>query len=211
VVADGGPLTVRLIACKGKGVAAGRNHGLREARERFVLFLDDDMTVRADWVGVAADQLGEHPDAIITGRVLPPDGAGHVPSTTWGDSRWSTSGVPTPACSIRATWASALHWRRGSASSTRRIRPAASDGDFAYRWLRSGGIIRFVPELTTWHHDWRSEQGIREVYRQYAPRDGDLLRQTPAGRRLGHPALRGTGYRAWADGADAHPPSAGAR
>jgi GT2 family glycosyltransferase len=172
VIAAAGDLPVRLVACTGTGRALAVNRGLREAREPFALIVDDDMTVQSDWVGVASAHLTDHPDSVITGRVLPAGDAEGVPSTITDVqpqvyTRGAHPGVLYAGnMGVRVALAAELGYFDEA------ITPAAEDCDFAYRWLRRGLSIHYVPELTAWHDDWRSEADRRELYRRYARGQG---------------------------------------
>ena len=49
---------------------------------------------------------------------------------------------------------------------------AAEDNEFCYRWLRSGGSLRYEPSLVVWHHDWRSPRELERLYVRYARGQG---------------------------------------
>src|SRR6478735_1675316 len=49
---------------------------------------------------------------------------------------------------------------------------AAEDNDFCYRWLREGNRLLYEPALRVWHHDWRTADELREVYRRYGQGQG---------------------------------------
>ena len=85
-----------------------------------MLFTDDDCTVEPSWVAAGVGALGRDPPAIVTGRVLAPDDAGHVPSTIDDPSRASTPARRGWTRSTGATWR-----RRLSAWPRRGIRRAA--------------------------------------------------------------------------------------
>src|SRR5436190_24012215 len=60
----------RTIASEGRGRGLALNEGLRHAAHDVVLVVDDDCTVRPDWISVASNAMNEDPQGIITGRVL---------------------------------------------------------------------------------------------------------------------------------------------
>lgn len=67
---------VRLIASpENLGFARANNLGLREARGRYLLFLNPDTVVQEDTVRVMRDHLDAHPDVGLAGcKILNPDG-----------------------------------------------------------------------------------------------------------------------------------------
>lgn len=156
------------VPCAGRGRGRGVNTGLRLASQPIALITDDDCTVNPDWVGVAAEAMAAAPTGIITGQVLPagPDPR-LVPSTLelpepreyTGEVRQDVLYGGNMACSPAAVLE--------LGGFDERIRPAAEDCEFCYRWLRSGARLRHVPELVVHHHDWRSPQELGEHYIGY--------------------------------------------
>jgi GT2 family glycosyltransferase len=169
-----GPEGARVIRCAGRGVAAGRNLGLHEALHDVTLITDDDCTVAQDWVGRAWALLSEHPDAIVTGRVLPAGDPRAVPS--WKDDPLPHDftgsvhgGALFPnnmACDRRSVLAAGGFDERFGPDE------AAEDNEFCYRWLRAGGALRYEPSLVVRHHDWRSVEELRSLYVRYARGQG---------------------------------------
>jgi GT2 family glycosyltransferase len=152
---------------RGRGLAL--NEGLRNAGHDFALVVDDDCTVRADWVGAAHSAMLEDPDGIISGRVLPggPDPRA-VPSTICSEEpRDYTGDIDSGAlyCGNMACPASAVLAFGGFDEI---IRPVAEDCDLCYRWLAAGRRLRYVPDLVVWHHDWRAPEELSQLYVGYA-------------------------------------------
>jgi glycosyltransferase involved in cell wall biosynthesis len=70
---------IRYIQQENAGVAAARNHGLREARGDLIAFLDDDDYWPDDKIEWQVRYLNEHPEAgVIVGDIALVDGAGNV-------------------------------------------------------------------------------------------------------------------------------------
>jgi GT2 family glycosyltransferase len=166
----------RLVPCEGRGVALGRNVGIREARHGAVLVTDDDCTVPADWVGTAWRLHSGRPETIVTGRVLPVGDPRAVPSTReetephdFTGERHGGALYPNNMVLPRQAVleAGAFDERFGPAE-------AAEDNEFCYRWLRAGGELVFEPALVVWHHDWRSPEQLEELYVRYARGQGFL-------------------------------------
>lgn len=166
----------RLVACNGRGVAKGRNDGIRIAAHAMVLVTDDDCTVPRDWVAAAERLFVTRRTAIVTGRVLPVGDPRAVPSTKEATEPHDFTGelhggslfpnnMVLPRDAVLA--AGAFDERFGPAE-------AAEDNDFSYRWLRAGGSIVFEPALVVWHHDWRSPQQLEQLYVRYARGQGFL-------------------------------------
>lgn len=167
---------LRRLECEGRGISRAMNQGLAAAHHDTVLGTHDDCTVAPDWVAVAAAHAAKHPDGIITGRVLPPDGSGYVPSTKT-DPRprdftgTLTSGVLYPANMVAS--------RRGIQTiggfdERPSLGVAGEDNDLCYRWLAGGRTFRYEPDLVVWHHDWRTPEQLVRTHRAYARAQGSF-------------------------------------
>ncbi len=167
-------LPARVVACAGRGVSLGRNVGLRQAACEVVLVTDDDCTVAPDWIGVGARLMAELPSGIVTGRVLPAGDRAGVPSVKddprphdfTGEAHGGAlfpNNMALPRTPVLAV--DGFDERFGPAE-------AAEDNEFCYRWLRSGGSLRYRPELVVWHHDWRTPAELEQLYVAYARGQG---------------------------------------
>jgi GT2 family glycosyltransferase len=170
----GARLGARVVVCPTRGIAVGTNLGIAEARYREVLVTHDDCTVAADWIAVAHELRITHPHAILTGRVLPPDGSRYVPSTISSTEPCDytgtiRSGVLYPA-NMSLDRDAVL--RFGGFDERAGLRVAAEDNDFCYRWLRAGRQLRYEPALVVWHHDWRSPAELVRTHVGYARAQG---------------------------------------
>lgn len=161
----------------GVGASHALNLGLRAACHDLVLVTNDDCTVAQDWVAVARDRAGRHPGAIITGRVLAggDDPAG-VPSTKDDPSPRDYTGERATDVlyggNMAAPRLDLLDF--GGFDERPGMRLAAEDNDLCYRWLKAGRSLRYEPEMTVWHHDWRSPRQLAQRYVEYAKGDGAL-------------------------------------
>ena len=142
-VSGAGPLAdrVRVLATHGRGPAAARNAGLREVAAPWVVFLDDDVTVRPDWGARLARDLAEAgPGTVgVQGRLTVP-----LP-----DDRRPTDWERCTAGLAEAAWATA-----DMAYRTRTVRAAGGfderfprafreDADLALRMMGEGwGLVR---------------------------------------------------------------------
>ncbi|MER6119369.1 glycosyltransferase [Streptomyces sp. NPDC001743] len=133
-----GPLTdrLRLLTTGGRGPAAARNAGLREVTTPWVVFLDDDVRVEADWGSRLADDLtAADPMTVgVQGRLTVPLPADREP-TDW---ERCTAGLQ------EAAWATADMAYRTQALMTaggfdERFRRAfREDADLALRMMDAG-------------------------------------------------------------------------
>lgn len=203
VVAAFGHIDARIIACHGRGVARGRNDGIRAAAHAVVLVTDDDCTVQPDWIGTARRLAEGRPGAIVTGRVLPVGDPRAVPSTKEATESHDFTGEHHGGSLFPNNMVLPRDGVLAAGAFDERFGPgeAAEDNDFSYSWLRSGKTIVFEPALVVWHHDWRSPAELEQLYIRYARgqgffyakhlRQGDMLMLRWIGRDLVW-AARGT-------------------
>jgi O-antigen biosynthesis protein len=164
---------VRRVPCDGRGTARAMNVGLDAVAHDTVLVTHDDCTVDPGWVGVGARLAASAPGAILTGRVLPPDGSAYVPSTK-ADPRprdytgTVTSGVLYPANMV----ASRAALQEIGGFDERPGLLVAADNDLCYRWLVAGRPFRYEPELVVSHHDWRTPAQLVRTHVAYARGQG---------------------------------------
>jgi GT2 family glycosyltransferase len=162
---------VRRVLDGGKGTAGAVNIGLAAAAHDTVLLTHDDCTVAPNWVDSAVTSMCERPDGIVTGRVLPHGDPRCVPGLATNPKPYDYTGTRARVllahnmvCSRRAVL--------GVGGFDERVLPVSEDDDLGYRWLRSGRSLRYTPDLTVWHHAWRSPQEMPKLYRAYARGDG---------------------------------------
>ena len=167
-------LPVVHVPCSGRGIARAINLGLRTARYDHVAVTNDDCTVDPSWVAVARTQVERDAGALVTGRVLPagdPDctpsiKTDPVPHDFTGESpKWVLYGGNMVLPRAAALALGGFDERAG-------LRVAAEDNDFGYRWMDAGRPLRYEPDLTVWHHDWRTAEELQQRYRVYARGQG---------------------------------------
>jgi len=176
LVATLGPGPVRRVECAGRGVARAMNRGLAAARHDTVMVTNDDCTVASDWVVVGARLAAAWPGGIASGRVLAPAGSTYVPSTKSDPSPHDYTGTLTagalyPGCMVASR--SAL-LSIGGFDERPGLRAAAEDNDLCYRWLSSGRVLRYEPDLVVWHHDWRTPEELVKTHVGYARGQGAM-------------------------------------
>ncbi|CAN5772148.1 MAG: glycosyltransferase family 2 protein [Ilumatobacteraceae bacterium] len=167
---------VRRVEGAGRGIARAMNQGLGAARHETVMVTHDDCTVAPDWVTVGARLATAWPGAIATGRVLPPAGSTYVPSTKSDPSPRDYTGTLTagalyPACMVGSRSALLAF---GGFDERPTLRSAAEDNDLCYRWLSSGRVLRYEPDLVVWHHDWRTPEELVRTHAVYAKAQGAM-------------------------------------
>jgi GT2 family glycosyltransferase len=172
VVGSYAGLGVRLVTSRGRGRGLAINEGLAAAGNELVLVTDDDCTVEQPWIGVAASRLNEDADAIYTGRVLPLGDTRLVPSTI----ALETGRDYTGELHCRALYAGNMAARRSAlldfGGFDEQMLPSSEDNDLCYRWLRAGRALRYEPKMVVWHHDWRTQAELEQLYVTYARGQG---------------------------------------
>ncbi len=164
---------VRRVECDGHGTARAMNRGLAAVRHDAVLVTHDDCTVARDWVGTAARHLLAHPGAIVTGRVLPPDGSAYVPSTKTDPEPHDFTGTLVSGVLYPANMATSRRCLQEIGGFDERPSlVVAEDNDLCYRWLAEGRPFRYEPDLLVWHHDWRTPEELVRTYKAYARSQG---------------------------------------
>ena len=150
------------------------NVGLAAARHDTVLVTHDDCAVEADWVGVARRLAASFPDAIITGRVLPPVGSVYVPSTKVDAEPCDYTGMVTSGVLFPANMVADRRQIEAVGGFDERpsLRVAAEDNDLCYRWLAAGRSLRYEPAMVVWHHDWRTPAQLVRTHIGYARAQG---------------------------------------
>lgn len=157
----------RVIESQGHSPGLARNQGLNEARHEIVLITDDDCTVSPSWIGAAWGHMAGNQELIVTGRVLPAGDPRAVPATIdnplphdyTGEVHCGALFTGNMACSCSAVLALGGFDERVA---------VADDNDFCYRWLRAGHALRYEPDLVVWHHDWRTQEQLEQLYVTYA-------------------------------------------
>lgn len=196
---------VRSVRCQGVGIARNVNLGLRESAHDNMLMTHDDCVVAPDWVEVMSAAIGNLPNGMTTGRVLPPDDADPqaVPSIkTWEEPEDFTGRVVHGALYPNNM---AVHRHTaldlGGFDERDGFRTAAEDLDFCYRWLTAGHALRYEPRAVVTHVDWREPEALVKLYQNYAKSAGRFYGKylLKGDRRIARWALRdmANGMRAW--------------
>jgi GT2 family glycosyltransferase len=176
LVAEFGGAGARLVPSYGRGVAKGRNDGLRAAATEVVLITDDDCTVAPDWIATTWRLMGDDPHKIVTGRVLPVGDPESVPSTIDDPEPHDYTGPPRTGALFPNNVALPRSMALALGGFDERFSPTefAEDNEFCYRWLKAGHRLLYEPSLTVWHHDWRTPEELERLYVTYARGEGFL-------------------------------------
>lgn len=162
-------LRVRYIHSAERGRASGVNCGIRAALTPFVAITDDDCLVSCEWVARMAMELRTDPERIVTGRV-DPAGTEPVLAVNTSAQRFTQR---RPRLKTDVLCGGNVGMSRSVLQHTGlfdddSLLAAAEDCEFAYRALRAGVRIEFVPDVIVEHWGWRSEGQRAKQYRAYA-------------------------------------------
>ena len=171
---------LRLIHDNGRGLSRARNVACRSTTEEWLVFVDDDCIVAADFVATLERVLREHPEAdFITphvgGRTLDPR-PDDLPFSTFPieeertfSGRWVHPGrVGFGVCMlVRRTAIDRLGgWDERLGPGAPDF-PAADDMDFNWRLLRGGGVVHHAPQIRARHDQWRTRDEVVALYAGY--------------------------------------------
>lgn len=164
---------VEVVRSGGRGPAAARNRGWREARGVWVAFLDDDVVIAADWPARLADDIeGLGPEtAASQGRLIVPLPVDRRPT----DDERGTAGLAT------ARWITAdMAYRRSVLSAVdgfdeRFPRAYREDADLALRVCLAGHVITSGTRTST--HPARRAGPWASLRAQRGNADNALLRR----------------------------------
>jgi len=166
-------ITARHEPCESRGRALGLNVGLRLVETPFVVITDDDCIPDERWVEGYARHFAEHPGMAATGRV-DTAGEGRVISIV-SDPQQSIQRKPKLMfdrlsggnCGIALQVLGTV----GLFDEDPCMR-YAEDGEWAYRALRAGVPIAYLPDLVVAHVGWREIGERLAQYRRYARSHG---------------------------------------
>jgi GT2 family glycosyltransferase len=155
-----------------RGRAAGINRGLEQVKTHFVAITDDDCFVETDWLAQMVTHLQAHPKAIITGRVEPAGNDMIVVVTSRKPAIYHRPRLRFDSMSGGNMGTSmAVMEQVGLFDEDSRLR-TVEDGEWAYRALRTGVPIIYVPDVVVQHYGWRNESERDVQYKDYARSHG---------------------------------------
>jgi histidinol-phosphate phosphatase family protein len=198
---DLAPLMV--VRSGGRGPATARNHGWRQVRSPWVVFVDDDVVPTAGWRADLADDLGATSPSVagVQGRIVVPLPADRPP-TDW---ERNVAGLE------RARWATAdMAYRREALAAVGGVgecfrRAYREDADLALRVMAAGGDLAVGRRVVT--HPVRPAPWWVSVAKQAGNADDPLMArrhgrawrsraEAPVGRRRRHTAITAAGLAA---------------
>gem|GEM_PF-1677973 len=168
-------LPIRVVASNGAGIARNMNQLFSATETELVLVTHDDCRVDQQWVQRGRNALLASPGALVTGKVLPGAGKSHsVPSTIVRDEAEDLTNSLLPGRLYPANMGSyrSAVLELGGFDERAGFRRAAEDLDFAYRWLRNGRPMHYVPSMVVVHEDWRAQAELARLHRAYARAGG---------------------------------------
>jgi GT2 family glycosyltransferase len=128
----------------GRGPAANRNHGARQASGEWLAFIDDDCVADPGWLGAVAREAAGGPLDVVEGRTIIPDPKDnpflHAVENTGGDCYWSCN------LAVRRD----AFWRIGGFDEEF-LAAGGEDMEFAWRLKRGRLSARFCPGAVVKH------------------------------------------------------------
>ena len=177
-------IPIRYLHSHQRGAAAGRNAGIRAVNTNLFGTTDDDCNVDFRWLEAIVSALEKFPKAIVTGRVLA--GAPGAPSTISTNSPRIYTRIPLQGGHFSGGnfgAAVAVFNDIGPFDESELVR-YCEDPEWSFRALARNYPIHYIPAITVTHVHWRNEEGMAQLYSQYAYsqggwfgrklRDGDL-------------------------------------
>jgi GT2 family glycosyltransferase len=156
-----------------RGRACAVNRAIERVETPFFAVTDDDCTVDRNWLSNMQRRLALNRDSVVTGMVeaegegetlcvvtSPEPAVYHRPRLKFDSLSGGNMGTSR-----------AVVERVGMLDEDPRLR-CSEDGEWAYRALRAGVPIVYDPEITVFHHGWRSDEQWRQQLRAYARSHG---------------------------------------
>lgn len=150
--------TVRIVRLEGEERSVARNTGAREANGELVIFIDDDIWTKPDFIESHWQAHQEFSDLLAIGEILLPDNSQNTPFGRFRQ-RLEKDGIPRK----RGLVAEKNFCAAGNASIKRELFlqlggfdttiSSSEDQDFALRHTAQNGKIAFLPEASTIHND----------------------------------------------------------
>jgi glycosyltransferase involved in cell wall biosynthesis/GT2 family glycosyltransferase len=179
-------IQVRYVRQTNSGPAAARNRGALEARGDALIFIDNDILVKPDFVRAHVDALAAHPGCWVMGRVVHPPELRRTAFGRYRDSVWEafheahtdervseTSGMTAANVSMPA----ADFHRLGGFDEDFTI-ASCEDCDLGIRARQAGIRVVYDPRIIVLHNDWAvSLDRFCERQRLYSISDALLWRK----------------------------------
>jgi GT2 family glycosyltransferase len=182
--AGGEAPAVRYIASESVGLSRAINEAIGASVHEFLVCTHDDVRVEPDWLRtLLTAAVAGGADEVVTGRVLPEPGepGTFVPSTI-ERTEPAVYDAPRPVYDILFPLNMAMHRSipKRVGGFDERIGPGtpfpgAEDNEFAYRVLRAGIRIRYVPEAALYHRAWRRLDEFNALRWSYGRGQGAFL------------------------------------
>jgi GT2 family glycosyltransferase len=165
-------LSVEYVHSDKRGAAAGRNDGIARVKTRFFATTDDDCIADSRWVEEMNAALTARPGEIATGRVLADEPGAPSVSTSMASRIFTSAPLKGDHfCGGNFGTQLAMFKSVGPLDESELVR-YCEDPEWAYRALKRGFPIHYLPQITVTHLHWRNDQDMAAVYSNYARSQG---------------------------------------
>ncbi len=173
-------LDLRLLVQPRSGPGAARNRGAREARGRWLAFLDDDCLPTPEWLTAFGRGLDEHPHAAVRGRIQNVLSRNPYSDATQALIEYLAATpeyLPTMNFAVdAAAFAEVGGFDAG-------FPWAGEDRDFSARWAAAGRAVVSVPDALVRHAHRLGPVSFAELHFRYGR--GAFLYRRAVARRSG--------------------------
>lgn len=179
-------IEVRYLRQKNSGPAVARNRGAGEARGAALIFIDNDILVKPDFVRSHVDALAANPGCWVMGRVVHPPEIRRTAFGRYRDSIWEAfhethaahPGSETDGMTAANVSLPAADFRMlGGFDETFTI-ASCEDRDLGIRARQTGIRVIYQPTIVVLHNDWAlSLDKFCERQRLYSISDALLWRK----------------------------------
>jgi glycosyltransferase involved in cell wall biosynthesis len=183
---------ITYIHSQTKGVNTSRNIGIAAGQAPLVALTDDDCTVAETWLAALAAEYEAYPECCsLFGRILPVSASpADVPPGTFAEIQRMQEVLPiaskdVPERQLYGDDPFNISFGHGANMSFRRSAfvefglfdeflgagaplRAWPELDIGYRILSGGGRILYSPHVMVYHMHWRTWDGVKKAYRNYA-------------------------------------------
>lgn len=153
---------VRYIRQKNSGPAAARNRGAAEAKSGILIFIDNDIMVKPDFIRAHLETLDANPGCWVVGRIVHPSRMLVTPFGRYRNSVWESFHESHPSKDVTETDGMTAANVSMPASDFNRLGgfdedftiASSEDWDLGMRARQTGIRVLYNPQIKVLHNDW---------------------------------------------------------